>query len=128
VIDMTNIDQRDPATWCDLHGAHVAGDTVTLYKALGGDLTSGGGYNPIAWPTSGEIVCDDFDPADRCGGGLHLGPTPSHATAYRADATRWLKVTAQLGDLAPVIDGTAKVKVARCVVVGEVDRWGADIR
>lgn len=125
VVDMTAVDETDPQTWCDLHGVKVdAKGNVILFKALSADLVSGGLWNPVQWKTKGVVKCDDFDRTDKCGGGLHLGPTTWHATAYLVAASRWLKVRAKFTDLQPVTQGVAKVKVPKCTVICEVDRWG----
>ena len=130
IIDCTTIDETDPATWGDYHGAQVEDGTVTLYKCLPQNLTSGDDWGrPTVWPTSGDIECDDFEATDECGHGLHLSPTPGHAWAYLSDESRprFLEVTAPLGSIVPVTGGMAKCKVARCTVVREVDVMGRPV-
>ena len=130
IIDCTTIDETDPATWGDYHGAQVESGTVTLYKCLPKNLTSGADWDrPTIWPTSGDIECADFEATDECGHGLHLSPTPGHAWAYLADEShpRFLEVTAPLDDIVPITGGTAKCKVARCTVVREVDVMGRPV-
>ena len=130
IIDCTTIDETDPATWGDYHGAQVESGTVTLYKCLPKNLTSGADWDrPTIWPTSGDIECADFEATDECGHGLHLSPTPGHAWAYLADEShpRFLEVTAPLDDIVPITGGTAKCKVQRCTVVREVDVMGRPV-
>ena len=124
LIDHTQLDLKDPATWCEYHGVKVEDGRATLYKALGDDLTSGSGYTPTTWPTEGEVKCGDWKANNRCGNGLHVSPLPEHATVYRPDATRWLEVTVAVKGLRPILDGTPKCKVRSAVVVREVDRVG----
>ena len=130
IIDCTTIDETDPATWGDYHGAQVEDGTVTLYKCLPQNLTSGDDWGrPTVWPTSGDIECDDFEATDECGHGLHLSPTPGHAWAYLSDESRprFLEVTAPLDDIVPITGGTAKCKVRSCTVVREVDVMGRPV-
>ena len=130
IIDCTTIDETDPATWGDYHGAHVEDGTITLYKALPQNLTSGRSWGKATvWPTSGDIECDDFEATDECGHGLHLSPTPGHAWTYLSDESRprFLEVTAPLDDIVPITGGTAKCKVRSCTVVREVDVMGRPV-
>jgi len=124
LIDHTQLDLKDPATWCAYHGVTVSDGRATLYKALGDDLASGEGYRPTVWPTSGEVCCDDWRADNECGGGLHLSPTPEQSTAYRPGATRWLEVTVAVDSLRPICEGTPKCKAPSAVVLREVDRVG----
>lgn len=41
---------------------------MLILKAVDSKLQSRGGFQ---WPESGYVACLDWDPADRCGGGLH---------------------------------------------------------
>ena len=72
-------------------------------------------------------VAADFEATNACGGGLHLGPTTSCATAYRPSAARWVRCEVPLAELLPILDGTPKVKVRECRVVAECDRFGDDL-
>ena len=130
IIDCTTIDETDPDTWGDYHGAQVEDGTVTLYKCLPQNLTSGADWGrDTVWPTSGDIECVDFEATDECGHGLNLSPTPGHAWAYLSDESRprFLEVTAPLDDIVPITGGTAKCKVQRCTVVREVDVMGRPV-
>ena len=130
IIDCTTIDETDPATWGDYHGAHVEDGTITLYKCLPQNLTSGADWGrDTVWPTSGDIECADFEATNECGHGLHLSPTPGHAWTYRYNVSRprFLEVTAPLDDIVPITGGTAKCKVQRCKVVREVDVMGRHV-
>ena len=128
VIDIASINLTEPATWCEYHGVAVADGVVTLYKALGDDLTSGHQYGTvITWTPGQTLTAPDWDNAARCGQGLHLGPTAHHATAYRPDATRWVAVQSPLDGLVPILDSTAKCKVRSCTVVGFVDCDGNEV-
>ena len=130
IIDCTTIDETDPATWGDYHGATVEDGIVTLYKCLPQDLTSGRAWGKdTVWPTSGDITCDDFEPTDECGHGLHVSPSPSHAWAHLESEVRprFLEVTASLDDIVPITGGTAKCKVKSCTVVREVDVMGRPV-
>ena len=130
IIDCTTIDETDPATWGGYHGAHVEDGTITLYKCLPQNLTSGADWGrDTVWPTSGDIGCVDFEATDECGHGLHLSPTPGHAWTYRSNVSRprLLEVTAPLDGIVPITGGTAKCKVRSCTVVREVDVMGRPV-
>ena len=130
IIDCTTIDETNPDTWGDYHGAQVEDGTVTLYKCLPQNLTSGADWGrDTVWPTSGDIECADFEATNECGHGLHLSPTPGHAWTYRSNVSRprFLEVTAPLDDIVPITGGTAKCKLARCTVVREVDVMGRPV-
>ena len=111
IIDCTTIDETDHATWGDYHGAQVEDGTITLYKCLPQNLTSGADWGrDTVWPTSGDIECVDFEATNECGHGLHLSPTPGHAWTYWSimSRPRFLEVTAPLDDIVPITGGTAK--------------------
>ena len=128
VIDITALDLTDPQTWCDHYGARVEGGTVTLYKALDDQLQAGHAYGPpVTYTVGATVTAADFEATNACGGGLHLGPTTSCATAYRPSAARWVRCEVPLAELLPILDGTPKVKVRECRVVAECDRFGDDL-
>jgi hypothetical protein len=121
VIDHTDLDQSDPATWCEYNGVEQADGVAVVYKAVGDDWRSGYGtsYEPGTTAT-----CDDFADTDACGAGLHFGPTPGHAAAYfHNDNPRFVECHVELGGLRPITGDTAKCKAASAVCVREVDRW-----
>ena len=128
VIDHSTIDECDPATWAGIHLATVKRGRVALYKALGDDLTSGQRYGQIIqWATTGTVTCGDFEPTNECGHGLHLSPSIDAATQYRRDATRWLRCTVKIADIAPIPGDIPKCKAKAVTVVCEVDRHGNPI-
>jgi hypothetical protein len=127
VIDMTAIDESDPQTWCDLHGVKTKRGVASLFKALDADLCAGHQYVKTEYAVGKRVTAADWRDDGLCGGGLHLGPTTGHATDYRSDAKRWVRVEAKVADLRPIIGGTAKAKVKSCKVVAEVDRWGVEV-
>ena len=127
VIDCTAIDLHDPQPWCDYHGVKVTDGIATLYKALDADLKAGHTYTVTKYTPGRKVSCKDWRDDNECGGGLHLGPTTSNATAYMADAARWVAVEVPIADLRPILGSTAKCKVKACKVVAEVNRWGAPL-
>jgi len=125
VIDMTDLDQTDPRTWCDVNRVPVDSDgTVTLYKALGADLVAGHGFRPTQYMLGSTVTAKDWRDDHNCGGGLHLSPSPSCARRYLPDATRYVAVRVALADLRPIPGGAPKAKVRQCLVVREVDLYG----
>ena len=127
VIDMTKLELGDPAAWCEFHGVTVTDGIATLYKATDATLTAGQSYVPVTYDIRSSPVARDWKPTATCGNGLHLGPTTSHATAYRSDAARWVRVEVPLADIVPIPGDPAKCKVRTCRVVAEVDRYGRDL-
>ena len=127
VIDCTAIDLHDPQTWCDYNGVKTADGIATLYKALDADLKAGHQYIVTKYTPGRKVTCRDWHANNECGGGLHLGPTTSHATEYMRDAARWVAVEVTVADLRPILGSTAKCKVKSCRVVAEVDRWGKSL-
>ena len=128
VIDVSAIDLADAAVWLDYHGVKVSGGSVTLYKALPDDMTSGRAYGPpIIWTVGTTLTALDYNARNECGGGLHVSPTTHHATAYLLDATRWVAVRVKVADITPITGGTAKCKVRACKVLREVNRIGVKL-
>ncbi len=125
VIDMTAIDRTDPQTWCDLNGIKVADGIATVYKAVNDAYEAGQEWTLTSYAPGSTPEAADWRDDNDCGGGLHFGPTPAAATAYRTDATRWLQVGVALAEMRPIPGGTAKIKAPRVVVpCVEVDRYG----
>jgi hypothetical protein len=122
IVDLTNVDFSDAATWAEHQGATVADGLITVYKAVSDDLKSGRG---LTYPIGEEVVAPDWKKSDACGAGLHFGPSPMHSLDYFSSATRFLEVTIPLADAIGITDGgTAKIKAKSCLVIREVDKWG----
>jgi len=131
IIDVTTIDDSDAKQWVDYHGAEINGDEIFLYKALGEDLISGKIYDSrIEWPTSGVVSCDDWEPTNECGGGIHLSPHPHQAAYYcEPEAERMLLCSAKLEDIYPIPTFSApKCKVQSVTVLREVALDGGDLK
>ena len=128
LIDLTSIDEHDPTVWCEVHGVQVADGNAVLYKAVDADLTAGHGYRPTRYAPGETVEAVDWQDDNKCGGGLHLSPTAWQATAYRADAVRWVECRVPVGEVRPIpsLDSgvVAKCKVRSVMVVAEVDRSG----
>ena len=117
-IDLPDPYAQTPEEWAAYQGVEVADGHVTLYKALDDDLKSAHG---LAYPPGETVTAADFTDRRECGGGLHFGVTPAHATFYHYEATRWVACRVPLDSLIPLDD---KAKSASCVVLHEVDRFG----
>ena len=107
VIDHTKVQLTDAKTWCAYHGVTVVKGVATVYKAVDDKWTTSRGtdYTPGSSPTA-----PDFNREDACGGGLHFGPTPSHALRYNPHATKFLAAQVALKDLVPITGDSAKCK------------------
>ena len=114
VIDHSSIGDMDGPAWCEYYGVKISRGIATVYKAVNDQWTTSRGfdYSPGSKPS-----CDDFRADNTCGGGLHFGPTPSHAKAYFSDATKFVAVGVKVSELQPIhIDGdVAKCKAPRVV-------------
>ncbi len=126
----TTTDATTPTRWATENGASVSGGEVKLYKALPDDLTSGLLYeHPTVWAVGEEVTCDDWRADDKCGGGLHLSPTPGHAWQYLDYETRprFLECVALIDTIIPLHGDVAKCKAPRVRVVREVDMAGRPV-
>ncbi|WP_159626744.1 DUF7666 domain-containing protein [Actinomyces sp. zg296] len=127
-VNLYRIDYSEipPKEWVKRYGVKVSGDTVTLFKALPLDMTSGKEYGRLThWAVGETVTCDDWDKTPECGGGLHLCPTPGHAIYYSDDLRpRFLECEAPIEDLVPIAGKVAKCKVKAVRVVREVDWVG----
>ena len=130
VIDHTTTDATTPTRWATENGASVSGGEVKLYKALPDNLASGLLYGrPTVWAVGEEVTCDDWRADDKCGGGLHLSPTPGHARHYLDYETRprFLECVAPIDTIIPLHGDVAKCKAPRVRVVREVDMMGRPV-
>ena len=86
-------------------------ELVTRYVRA--DMTTHGGFK---WPTSGHVTCPDWDPAPKCGGGLHgwLHGKGDARAWDRRDGDLMLVVEV---DAAAIVDLDGKVKFPSGVVV-----------
>jgi len=123
LIDLTNLDLTNPRTWCEHHGISISDDEYALlYKAVRDDWKSAHG---TSYQPGTTASCGDFTADGRCGGGLHVSPTPSQAKAYDSEATRFIEVRVDLAVM-NVIDAD-KVKAESVECVREVDAHGRPI-
>lgn len=127
IIDMTAIDANDPETWCAMNLVEVDEDgQAHLYKALDADLNAGHDYRLTNYPI-GHVVDDTAYWADnnRCGGGLHVSPTPWLAKDHYGEASRFVEVCCPVKDLRPI--DSSKAKAPRLRVLREVTLDGSPI-
>jgi len=127
IIDMTTIDANDPETWCAMNLVEVDEDgQAHLYKALDADLNAGHGYRLTNYPI-GHVVDDTANWVDdnKCGGGLHVSPTPWMANAYYGGVSRFVEVCCPVEELRPI--DAAKAKAPRLRVLREVTLDGSPI-
>ena len=124
IIDITDLDLYDPATWADHTGAELDGTTLTLYKAVTDYLKSDYG---TTYPIGKTVTEAKYRDDNECGNGLHLCPTPGQALDYFTSATRFLACAVNIKDVSPIIGGTAKCKVRKLKVLHEVDVHGRKI-
>ncbi|OIN80882.1 hypothetical protein BMG05_10445 [Mycobacterium malmoense] len=119
VIDLTQIDLKDAAQWCEFNGVDVVDGIAFVYKAVGDDWKSqrGTSYEPGSTPEA-----PDWKPVAYCGNGLHFCASPTLALEYFPEATRFVRCGVRLDEMVPLDD---KAKAKRVVVpCAEVDRHG----
>ena len=123
VIDMTEIDLGDPATWVDYHGIRVDDDHIIVWKAVDAELNAGNQHILTAYPIGESVAATDWRDDRECGQGLHFGPSPSAAGRYfMGDGEpRYLACSVALADIVPLGD---KIKAPSCVVLYEADVHG----
>ena len=95
---------------------------MLVLKAVNSALQSHGGFQ---WPNSGYVKCDDWDPTDRCGGGLH-GWANGEGDYIHHEHRHWLVV--EVPDETVVViteDGGGKVKFPAGNVVYSGTQSGA---
>ncbi|ROR95491.1 hypothetical protein EDD28_0044 [Salana multivorans] len=125
IIDLTSINQLDPATWVELHADVDDDGMVHPFKAVDGDLYAGHAYYLTQYPIGETITDPRWRDDNACGGGLHVSPTPRHARDHYWEAERFLEVVVPLADIRP-IDET-KIKAESLTILREVDIDGNPI-
>ncbi len=125
IIDMTQLDRKDPQTWCELEGVRVVDGLAHLYKAVDDEWIAGHQWVPTSYEPGSDPVCDQWVGNNSRGQGLHACPSPGAALSHYSDATRFVEVTAPLDSIRP-IDST-KCKAPTVHVLREVDIDGEPI-
>jgi hypothetical protein len=124
-----SVPRGDTAAWCEAARVERDGRDVILYKATDLNLRAGVSYGRPTLYEVGEVVrAPDWDPAPRCGGGLHLSPTTIDALSYSGgwpNGVRFLRVRVPIGNIVPL--GDDKCKVRMCEVLTEVDVFGDEL-
>ena len=125
VIDMTDIDLADAATWCDLAGIAVENGSALVYKYVDADFNAGHNHTLTAYRPGETVTATDWNPVAERGGGLHFGPSPKVARnlAWRGlgPTARWVLCEIDLAEAVGVGD---KIKARSCRVLYEVDALG----
>jgi hypothetical protein len=124
ILKVPDLETCDAPTWLTYHGIDVtrAGYAV-LFKAVDNDWHASHGATWTYEPGN-TVTAEDYAPTRECGAGLHLGATPHHATAYMAEATRWVAVKVKVSELIPLGD---KAKTRSVKVLWEVDYDGKKV-
>jgi len=126
LIDVTQLDLTDAATWCDHYGVDVQDGRAVLFKATDSELVAGRSHRATSYTVGTDVVAEDWRDDRACGGGLHLSPRPHQAAQYQnATVKRYLRCTVALEDLRPINGGKAKART--CRVEAEVDVFAAAI-
>ena len=110
LIDLTQLDLTDPATWCDYHGVTVTDGIAEVFKAVNDQWTTDRGinYQPGSLPTA-----PDWKPTRECGHGLHFCARPAVSKdQYFPAATRFVRVGVRLDEMVCLGD---KIKAPRVV-------------
>ena len=94
---------------------------MLILKLTNHKRQSHGGFQ---WPDCGPVECDDWDPAPRCGGGLHGWARGEGAYQHDFNDGQWLVVNVA-DALVVSVDGGDKVKFPKGEVVYCGTREGA---
>jgi hypothetical protein len=126
VIDLTELDLTDSATWIEFHRVNVTDGQAALFKAVDQDFVAGQGHRPTSYTVGSTVVADDWEPIRECGNGLHFGAAPTLAKSYYQGSgePRFLEVSVPVEGLVVLGD---KCKARSCTVVREVDLWGRTV-
>ena len=126
VIDHTDVDLDDVATWLGYNGITVVDGIATFYKAVDSELNAGHLYRLTQYPIGETVTAPDWDPAAVCGGGLHATGDPLRSEAYYngPNGVRYLELAVPVAGLVLLDD---KVKFESCTVVREVTVSGAAV-
>jgi 2',3'-cyclic-nucleotide 2'-phosphodiesterase (5'-nucleotidase family) len=79
------------ADWCDLHDLPRTGKNLRVaYKRLPESMTTGHSYKSkggmaVKWTPGRWVEAADWKPTAKCGGGLHLSPSPAGTRYYSDD-------------------------------------------
>ncbi len=127
LIDLTRLDLTDITDWIDYHGVARDGDTLTVYKAVDGDLFAGHRHTPTQYAVGSVVTAPDWQATAGCGYGLHFGATPHGAAKYYSGegVARYLECTVAVAETVALSD---KVKSRSCTVVREVTIDGEPVR
>jgi len=123
LIDHTDVDLTDVPTWLEYRGITVDDGVATFYKAVDQDLYAGHGWTPTRYPIGETVTAPDWDPAQRCGHGLHATGDPGLSETYfnGHGGCRYLELAVPVDGLVVLDD---KVKFESCTVVREVTVTG----
>ncbi len=122
IIDVTDLDLQDPATWLEYRGVEVVDGVAYLFKAVNDEWVTGGEYSGTDYSPGSTPEAADWSTVRACGGGLHLSQSPVHALGFHPKSTRFVKVGVRVDEIVTLED---KVKAKRVVVAAvEVDVHG----
>ena len=118
-------DLKSDYEWADQCARSADDSMVYVYKATNSEGMSGEGYDkPTKWVPGETVTCDDWEPTDWIGNGLHVSPTVSDATYCVGviEGRRYFRCKVDPTTLIPL--GQEKAKVPSAYVVEEVDELG----
>ena len=123
VIDLTQLDLNDPATWVDYHGVQSDEEGILVYKAVDSELNAGHHHRITQYGIGETVTAPDWQASRDCGHGLHFSPSPSGARSYyNGDGDpRFLACRVDMSSMIALGD---KIKAPSCVVLHEVDLHG----
>jgi hypothetical protein len=116
LIDATSVDT--PERWLAHHGVPVVDGKAVLAKAIDDDWKGTHKVPRLLYRPGRTVKAPDWNPAPRCGGGLHLSPCPAMALLYHPGATKFVAVEVDVADIVILDD---KCKAPRGRVLFEVD-------
>ncbi len=102
------------------------GEFEYVLKQVSPTMTAHGGF---VWPESGPVSCPDWDPAPRCGGGLHgwLRGEGNGSLADTSPECKWLILRVRKSEIVD-LDGKVKFPRAEVLACGPRHEIVAEIR
>lgn len=118
-------DLKSDYEWADQCARSVEDSMVYVYKATNSEGISGEEYDkPTKWAPGETVTCDDWEPNDWIGHGLHVSPTVSDAMYCVGVIDGWRYFRCKVDPTTIIPLGQEKAKVPSAYVVEEVDELG----
>lgn len=118
-------DLKSDYEWADQCVRSANDGMIYVYKATNPEGMSGEEYDkPTKWEPGKTVTCDDWEPTDWIGHGLHVSPTVSDAMYCVGTIEGWRYFRCKVDPATIIPLGQENAKVPNAYVVEEVDELG----